>query len=108
MSNTTEIGLIALHSEWVGPNNFRVRTRRILKSSVILVDVTEYGRHTSKRRAEKVAREAALLAGTEGSAAVISDYEVVRKPKRLTPEGHVVEAVATKVRSMTFAFGVTA
>ena len=107
MSNTTEIGLIALHSEFVGKSQMRVRTRLVGKSSTLLVDVTELGPTTSKKRALTAATDAARLAGSSGKAVLVSDHQSVRPANRLDPEtGHVIAAKPTAVRSTTFMFKV--
>lgn len=97
--------VIGLHSEWIGKSHLRVRTRRVGKSATIMVDVTEFGERTSKRRAASVAGSTAKSAGMAGTGVVIFDHETPRVLKRLDANGNVIES-KTRVRTTTFAFGV--
>lgn len=93
---------IALHSEFVGKSQLRVRTRKH-GNTVIMVDVFEYGPTTSKKRAASAARDAARIVNRSGGS-VIFEYETEKPVKRLDPEtGNVIET-RTRVRSTTFLY----
>ena len=98
-----ECHLIALHSEWIGTSYMRVRTRSVGKKNKIVVDVWEMvtdGHRTSKARARKVAREAALKARADTTDyCVLLDFETDRKASRFTGE-----QVLVKIRQTSFAF----
>lgn len=107
MSGKSDLaGLIGLHSEFVGKSEMRVKTRRVGNSAVVMVDVTELGPSTSKRRAEKAARDAARLAGIASTGHAIFDYETSRSANRLDPRGYAIPTAPIRVRNMSFAFGI--
>lgn len=94
--------IVDMKSQWVGESLIRTVTRHVGKKNKILVEVTEYApRHTSKRRASKLAMEAARRVGCPSVDSItLSDQEIVRESRNL----HTDEPVRTKIRSTTFAF----
>lgn len=107
MSNATEIGLIGLHSEFSDKGSqLRVKSRLVGNSKTMMVDVTELGQTTSKKRALSAAVAAARLAGSTGKAVLISEHQLVRPANRLHPDSGALIVEKVSVRETTFAFGI--
>lgn len=104
-----DFGVIDETGEWEGNSFVTTRTRTVGKSRTIMVDVTEHGPRTSKKRADAAARRAARQASAtplrKATGTLIFDQESVRSSKKMDENGHISETT-TKVRSSTFSFTV--
>lgn len=94
--------LLALHTEWVGDAQFRVRVRSIKRTDKIIVDVTELSGQRLNRKgvALKIARQQARKHGAASmDATVLCEYRADKRTMDLDGKVGIV-----KIRQSSYVF----